>query len=59
MNGAEVEIENDYSDFKNVNGYRMPFTIVQKAGGQTFMTLTLTEVKMNVEIDDAVFAKPE
>jgi hypothetical protein len=59
MNGTEVDVENDFSDYREVNGYRMPFTTVQKAGGQTFMTLKLTEVKMNVEIDDALFVKPE
>jgi hypothetical protein len=36
----------------------MPFTIEQRVGGQVMMNLDLDNVETNVEIDDAVFAKP-
>jgi outer membrane lipoprotein-sorting protein len=47
----------DYSDYRELSGVKMPFkwTVVWLDGLQTF---ELTDVKLNVPIDSAKFAKP-
>ncbi len=47
----------DYEDYRTVDGVKIPFTVRQFEDGlETVMKLT--EVKHNVHIDDAKFAKP-
>ncbi len=58
MNGSETEAEGLFSNYQDVNGYIMAFTIEQKYGGQTAMTIMMDEVKTNVEVDDSIFSKP-
>jgi outer membrane lipoprotein-sorting protein len=58
VNGQETEMVALMSNFKDVDGYVMPFTTEQKFDGQTGMTINYDEVKFNVEIDDAIFLKP-
>ena len=58
MNGSEMEVESLTSNYQDVDGYLAPFTIEQKMGGQAVLTIMLEEVKVNVEIDDAIFSKP-
>ena len=47
----------DYSDYRAVNGVQVPYrwTVARPAGQ---FTTQVTEVKQNVEIDDAKFTKP-
>lgn len=45
------------SDYKEVDGVKVPMTIRLQSQGLNF-TLRFTEVKHNVEIDDAKFKKP-
>jgi len=52
-----TEYQEDFEDYREVDGIKMPFTIHQKNGG-TSMTVTITEVHHNVEVDDSLFAKP-
>jgi outer membrane lipoprotein-sorting protein len=58
MNGSETEAEALLSNYQEVNGYVMAFTIEQKYGGQTAMTIMMDEVETNVEVDDSIFSKP-
>ena len=58
MNGSEIEAEALLSNYQDVEGYIMPFTTEQRVGGQTAMTIMIEEVKVNVELDDAMFSKP-
>ena len=58
MNGSEIEAEGLLSNYQEVEGYIMPFTTEQRVGGQTAMTIMIEEVKVNVELDDAMFSKP-
>jgi hypothetical protein len=51
-------IEEYYSDYRAVDGIKLPFTIHQVSSGMDF-TVKLTEVKQNVPVDDAKFNKPE
>lgn len=58
MNGMPTEVEAILSDYREVDGYKMPFLTEQKSGGQTFMTLKMDQAEANVELDDALFSKP-
>ena len=47
-----------YSDYRNLGGIKLPFTIVQEFANSKLVT-TVREVKINAPIDDARFAEPE
>jgi hypothetical protein len=45
------------SDFREVDGVKMPFKIVSSSAVQSF-TVVVTKVEHNVKVDPARFAKP-
>ena len=45
------------SDFREVDGLKMPFKLVGSSAAQTF-TVVITKVEHNVKVDPAQFAKP-
>jgi hypothetical protein len=47
----------DFEDFRDVDGIKLPFTIHQ-SGGDSEFTIKLEAVHHNVEMDDAQFSKP-
>ena len=52
-----VPVELDYAEYRDVGGVKMPFrTIVTWTDGQS--TIQLRDVRLNVPIDDARFARP-
>jgi outer membrane lipoprotein-sorting protein len=52
-----VPVQIDYSDYRDVAGVKVPFSWVQTwTNGQSF--IKLKDVRPNVRIDDARFAKP-
>jgi outer membrane lipoprotein-sorting protein len=57
VEGSEMEVEILMSNFQDVNGYIMPYTMEQSLNGQPMVTIMFDEVKLDVEIDDSVFAK--
>jgi outer membrane lipoprotein-sorting protein len=50
-------VQVDLSDYRIVDGIKLPFSMHQLAGGNEF-TITMSEVRHNTELDDAQFAKP-
>ncbi len=56
LNGALVETI-DYSDYKDVAGVQVPFTI-KLNNWNTLDTYTVVDVKTGAQIDDAQFVKP-
>lgn len=50
--------EVDYDDYKDVDGVKVPSTVVRKTPDFS-LTYRFTEIKHNVPIDDAKFNKPE
>jgi hypothetical protein len=48
----------DYSDYREVDDVRIPFTI-RRSQPNAMVTRTYTEVKFNAPIDDAKFAAPK
>lgn len=63
---AEVEnpgmgvamVETYLTDYRDVQGTRMPFAIETVMNGQSMQKLTLTEVEANVDLDDELFVMP-
>jgi outer membrane lipoprotein-sorting protein len=56
--GFESEIESLMSDFRDVDGYLIPFAQKQIINGQAGTSMIFEEVKFNEDIDDAIFLKP-
>lgn len=52
-----VDSEIYFSDWRTVDGFRIPFGMTQLIGNLTFV-ITLDEIKHNVAIDDTVFQRP-
>jgi zinc protease len=54
---GETSTQTFYEDYRDVGGVRMPFTVRQVSPALSFVT-RLSDIKVNVPIDDAKFAKP-
>lgn len=52
-----TQYSEDYDDYREVDGVKIPFTSHQTNGDTTY-TMTISEVHHNVELDDSEFAKP-
>lgn len=55
---GKIPVQLYFEDFRDVDGVKLPFTTKQ-ISGQGNAILRVTEVKHNVEIDDAKFVKPK
>jgi outer membrane lipoprotein-sorting protein len=55
--GGPIEQAVEFSDFRDVDGIKIPFATKSSNPIQT-VTATVTDVKHNVEIDDSSFSKP-
>lgn len=56
--GRETALKTFLSDYRDVDGIRLPFQITQQVPMGTIGT-RITEVNFNVPVDDALFVKPE
>ena len=54
---GEVEQTTEFSDFRDVDGVKVPFTLKSSSAAQSF-TITLTKVEHNTKIDETLFVKP-
>lgn len=52
-----IQSEIYFSDWRNVDGFRMPCTLTQMIGNLT-LVITIDEIRHNVAIDDALFQQP-
>ncbi|HEY1306830.1 MAG TPA: hypothetical protein VGF24_24925 [Vicinamibacterales bacterium] len=55
--GGDIEQVVDFSDFRDVDGIKVPFRTKSSNPAQT-VTATMTSITHNAEIDDATFSKP-
>jgi zinc protease len=55
---GEVEQTTDLSDYREVDGIKVPFTIKVSTAGQGF-TIAVTKVEHNLKIDEALFSRPD
>ncbi|NPT60320.1 LolA-like protein [Paraburkholderia elongata] len=57
--GEPVTVEVSYSDYKNIDGLQVPYTIESgTAASGTRDKLTIDKVSLNPPLDDVIFAKP-
>jgi outer membrane lipoprotein-sorting protein len=54
---GDVEQTIEVSDYRDVDGVKVPFKVKGSSAVQTF-TIVISDVKHNVKIDEALFAKP-
>ena len=52
-----IQSEIYFSDWRNVDGFRMPCSMTQMIGNLT-LVITIDEIRHNVAIDDALFRRP-
>jgi len=53
--GIEVEAESFMTDYKNVEGTMVPFSITIYQDGEEFMAMEISEVKYNTGLEDTFF----
>ncbi len=53
-----LPVTSDISDYRDVNGVKMPFKITQSTP-DSIQNITVSEIKANVPVDDAKFAMPK
>jgi hypothetical protein len=55
---GEIEQSTEFSDFRDVDGLKVPFTVKSSSTAQNF-TITVTKVEHNGKIDETLFSKPK
>lgn len=55
---GEMEQTSDYSDVRDVDGIKIPFTVKASSSAQSF-TITIAKVAHNTKVDEAQFSKPK
>jgi hypothetical protein len=55
--GGDVEQTTEFSDFKDVDGVKVPFQVKTSSSIQT-ITVKVTQVEHNTQIDQTLFSKP-
>jgi len=59
VRGQEIDFESSIGDYKKVDGLVFPFSFESKVkGSQQGQSVTFDSIKLNVELDDSVFAMP-
>jgi hypothetical protein len=58
IRGSESEFETTLGDYKEVNGWFMPFSIESGPKGQDKSTVTYEKIEANVPLDDRRFERP-
>jgi hypothetical protein len=60
MQGQLVDNIITYSDYKEADGYTMPYKMdMDIAGGQFTMSMSVTKVELNKPVDEKIFSKPQ
>lgn len=60
VQGMEVQMENKFADYRDVQGVKLPFSIDQHAvdGQIPDQKITFQKVEMNVPVEDSLFTMP-
>ena len=53
-----VETEEEFSDFRDVAGLKVPFVAIVRVGGEETVRRTLRRVEYNARLEPALFARP-
>jgi hypothetical protein len=57
--GRTMQAEEVFSDYRAVEGIRVPFRAEVLRNGRPILERTLTQVQFNTELDSALFARPQ
>ena len=55
--GGELEQTNEYLDYREIDGIKLPFRIRSTSSVQNF-NVTVTKIEHNGTIDQSLFSKP-
>ena len=59
MQGQMIDNEITYSDYKQTEGYAVPYKMEMNIGGGQFqMAMAVTKVELNKPVDETIFSKP-
>jgi hypothetical protein len=58
LNQQEITLGTYYQDYRETDGLRQLWTLLQHHGGKPYMKLEVTEIQYVDRIDDSEFAKP-
>lgn len=56
--GNTVRVLTEFSDYREVDGRMVPFSIRQRVNGTVMASTTIDKVEFNVPVDDSVFRMP-
>ena len=56
--GKPIQAEESFSDYREVDGIKVPFTAELSHNGRPVLTRTLTDVTFNAPVDPKLFEKP-
>jgi hypothetical protein len=55
---GEFEVQEDFQDYRPVDGVQLPFTILQRGGSSDF-TIRMSEIHHGTDLPDTEFAQPK
>ena len=58
QSGSRVQMATFMGDYREVEGVMMPFVMEVEMGGSPFQKITMSQIEVNTEIDDRMFALP-
>jgi outer membrane lipoprotein-sorting protein len=58
IEGVETQLVAKMSDFRDIDGYVMPFKTEQSSDAMPGLTFSYEEIRFNEEVDDDIFRKP-
>lgn len=56
--GQNVDVETNFSDYRDVNGIKFAYKFQQTAGGQAGTEINFDTIELDPVVDDHIFAKP-
>jgi hypothetical protein len=54
-----MQVEEAFSDYRDVAGIKVPFTAELTHNGRAVLTRTLTAVNFNAPVDSQLFTRPQ
>lgn len=59
QNGMKAEVTTDLTDYQNIDGMQVAFSMKQSMNGNPLLQVKLQKVEFNVPIDDEIFKMPK